>query len=255
MAYLKEVANPQTITERTSLGPVEFDAYLSQVRTQAEALRAAAIVAGPDADVPSCPNWTVRRLVRHIGRVHNQVGLSLDASPDGPPPKAERAPEDWDTLLTWWDAQVDTLVTKLAAVGPDSPAWAFKPGGTSGWWARRQAHETAIHRLDAEVAAGQDDRLLFDPELAADGIDEALTVMLAGDVAREGTVLFHAADAGRAWLVTVAGGTAQVGAATDVDADAAVVGTADAVYRAVWHRPSTAVVTGDHALVAALRNL
>jgi hypothetical protein len=32
-----------------------------------------------------------------------------------------------------------------------------------------------------------------------------------------------------------------------------VVGTADAVYRAVWGRPSTAVVSGDHELVNTLR--
>lgn len=218
------------------------------------ALRAAAVAVGPEADVPTCPNWTVRRLVRHIGRVHNQVGLSLDAAPDGPPPKAEQAPEDWDDLLAWWDVQVDTLLTKLAAKGPDSPAWTFVPGGDSGWWARRQAHETAIHRLDAEVAAGVDHQLLFDPEFAADGIDELLTVLLARHTTEgEGTVLVHAADAGRAWLVTLSGGRPAVSAATDFDADASVVGTADAVYRAVWHRPSTAVVTGDHTLIAALR--
>jgi hypothetical protein len=67
-------------------------------------------------------------------------------------------------------------------------------------------------------------------------------------------VLFHAADAGRAWLLTLTAGQAPtVGPATEIDADASVVGTADAVYRAAWRRPSTAVVNGDRSLVAALR--
>lgn len=90
---------------------------------------------------------------------------------------------------------------------------------------------------------------------AADGVDEALAVMVARfpvDVA--GTVLVHAADAGRAWQVTLADGQKPViGKATELDPDASLVGTADAVYRALWKRPSTAVVNGDPALVAALR--
>jgi hypothetical protein len=38
-----------------------------------------------------------------------------------------------------------------------------------------------------------------------------------------------------------------------IDADASVVGTADAVYRAVWGRPSHALKGGDLTLIAALR--
>ena len=67
-------------------------------------------------------------------------------------------------------------------------------------------------------------------------------------------MLFHAADAGRAWLVRLTRGEVpEVGPASDLDADASVVGTADAVYRAAWRRPSTAIVNGDRALVEALR--
>jgi uncharacterized protein (TIGR03083 family) len=236
---------------------VEFDYYLDQVREQATALRAAAVAAGPRAEVPTCPGWTVDSLVSHIARVHDRVVLALDADPAGDPPRPSRPPEDWDTLLTHWDERVDTMLAELARRGPDAPAWAF--GGHSGaaFWARRQAHETAIHRLDAEHAAHGDavPHLVFTPELAADGVDEVLTVMVTGHPATvAGTVLVHAADAGRAWLVTLTEGERpEITPATEIDTDAAVVGTADAVYRALWKRPSTAVVTGDPALVAALR--
>lgn len=240
---------------------MEFDAYLEHVSRQASALRAAAVSAGPDAEVPTCTDWTVLRLVRHIARVHNWVVLAMDTDPAQEPPKAERPPEDWDEALTWWDHQVEAMVTGLRKKGPDAPAWTFDTTGTAAFWARRQAHETAIHRLDAEHALhGSDvDQLLFDPELAADGIDEALTLMVPPQVRRQptelaGTALFHAADAGRAWLVTVEpGALPTIGPATELDSDASVVGTADAVYRATWHRPSSAVVTGDRALLAALR--
>jgi uncharacterized protein (TIGR03083 family) len=248
---------------------VDFAGFLDQVRTQATAMRAAAVAAGPAADVPTCPNWTVHKLVRHTARVHNWAVKAVQAKPGDTAEKADQPPEEWDALLAWWDAQLTTLLGELSGAGPDAPAWGFTPtvSTTGAFWARRQAHETAIHRLDAEHASagsGTSDSLpslVFDPEFAADGIDEALVIMVPRMLARnptdaEGTVLFHAADAGRAWLVRLSPGAApEVGPAEEpaIDADATVVGTADAVYRAVWHRPSGAVVNGNAALVDALR--
>ncbi len=236
---------------------MEYAEYLEETRKQAAALRAAAVAAGPGAEVPTCPGWTVHRLVRHIARVQAQVVLSLDADPAGEAPRTERPPEDWDELLAFWDDTVETVVAELGRRGPGQPAWAFAGFSGTTFWARRQAHETAVHRLDAEHAAHGADvpHLVFEPEPAADGIDEVLHVMVARfPVEGAGTVLVHAADAGRAWLVTLADGQQpEIGNGTVIDTDASLVGTADAVYRALWKRPSTAVVNGDPALVAALR--
>lgn len=236
---------------------VEFDAFLDQAEQQAGAMRAAVVKAGPDAEVPTTPGWNVHRLVSHIARVHDMVLLALDIDPDGPPPKTPRPPEEWDAVLAFWDERLHTMIAELRRRGPDAPCWTLGHTPTTRFWARRQAHELAIHRLDAEHAAHGDavGHLLFEPEFAADGIDEALTVMLARrPIEVTGTVLYHAADAGRAWLVTAtAGERPVVGPVTDLDADASVVGTADAVYRAVWGRPSTAVVGGDQTLAAGLR--
>lgn len=247
---------------------MEFQSYLDEVRRQADALRAAAVLAGPAADVPTCPKWTVHGLVQHIGRVHSWVVRALRTDPAGERPDRAQPPEDWDDTLSWWDEQVDAMLSGLRELGPDAPAWTFAGDRTAGFWARRQAHETAIHRLDAEHAlAGSADptavpSLVFEPRFAADGADEAIVLMIPPRIAREpvdvaGTVLYHAADAGRAWLVTLApGAPPEAGPVHDdaaIDTDASVVGTADAVYRAAWRRPSTAVVTGDRTLVAALR--
>jgi uncharacterized protein (TIGR03083 family) len=211
---------------------VDFPGFLGEVERQAAAMRAAAVTAGPDTPVPSCPGWTTLRLVSHIARVHNWVLGALDTDPAGNPPKAERPPEDWDALLVWWDNQVSTLVGKIRKLGPDAPAWTFDKNKTAAFWARRQAHETAIHRL------------MVVRKLTAEPADV------------EGTVLLHAADAGRAWLVTLTPGRPpEVGPVHEpaIDTDASVVGTADAVYRAAWGRPSTAIRGGDAELIAALR--
>jgi uncharacterized protein (TIGR03083 family) len=247
---------------------VDYARFVDEITEQAAALRAAAASTGPAAPVPTCPKWTMFDLVRHLGRVQQWSGRALTTDPEGESPHPDEAPSAWDQLLSWWDTQLGTLVDTLRQRQPEAPAWIFdsRSPHTAAFWARRQAHETAIHRLDAEHALAGSDRpdsvptLVFDPEFAADGIDEGLAVGLSRRAAREGTtvqgsVLFHAADAGRAWLVHLKPGQSlEIGPAEPaIDADASVVGTADAVYRAIWGRPSTAVRGGDHALITALR--
>jgi uncharacterized protein (TIGR03083 family) len=239
------------------------DLHHQAVRDQAAAFRSAVIQAGPNAEVSTCPGWDVRKLVQHLGRVYAMVALALTLEPGDERPKTPRPPADFDDALSWWDDQLTTMLRELSTSDPQRPVWSFFPGGTAETWTRRMAHETAIHRLDAEHALaglGPDHvhELIFDPQLAADGIDEMLTVLLParGDWAEresKGTVLYHAPDAGRAWLVEYRPGLPPLaGAPTDaaLEVDATVAGTADAVYRRVWGRPSTALVTGDATLAA-----
>ncbi|MGP4015155.1 maleylpyruvate isomerase family mycothiol-dependent enzyme [Saccharopolyspora sp. 5N708] len=240
---------------------MESDFHHRAFRAQAAAFRGAVVQAGPDAKVLTCPEWDVRRLVQHLARVYASVALALELEPGAERPRPERPPADFDDALTWWDDRLANLLHKLSTSDPTRPVWSFFPDGTAASWTRRMAHETAIHRLDAEHALaglGPDHvhDLIFDPELAADGIDEMLTVIMpvAGKWAEQelaGKVLYHAPDAGRAWLVEYQPGKPPVaGAPTDaaLEVDATVAGTADAVYRRVWGRPSTALITGNTAL-------
>jgi uncharacterized protein (TIGR03083 family) len=241
---------------------VDHQTNLAHVAEQADALRAAAVAAGPAAAVPTCPKWTVHDLVRHISDVHTMVAGALLQTRDSSRPEAGDAPADWDELLAYWDDIRATMLTRLAD-DPAKPVWSFVPdSGSIGWWGRRQAHETSIHRLDAEHAAHESvPTLLFDSEHAADGIDEVLTTIspyraLARrpEVTVEGELLVHAADAGQAWLLTAREGVVQVGRVEDsgTHADATLAGTADAVYRALWKRPSTAILNGRAELLTAV---
>ncbi|SDJ82409.1 TIGR03083 family protein [Actinopolyspora mzabensis] len=235
----------------------------ARLREHATALREAASGAGADAAVPTCPEWDVLQLVRHLGKVYAMVGQALRLDPEDSRPRPESAPREFDAALHWMDERLTELTTRLAAESPDRAVWSFFPGGTPRNWARRMVHETAIHRLDAEYAlpnGGSDERgLLFDAEFAADGIDEFLTMLLAvghdWSAARNtGRLLFHAVDVERAWLVTFEAGQSpsierRRGTATgDIEPEATVAGEADTLYRRVWGRPNTATTRGDREL-------
>lgn len=236
--------------------------FVQHLRTEYAALRAAAVAAGPDARVPTCPGWTVRDLVDHMGRTHSWALRALRTPLDADWVKADDRPADWDELLDWWDGKFAEFADTLAGTTSNTPAWSFVGPKTFAFWSRREAHETAIHRLDAEHALHGADvpSLLFDPEFAADGVDEYLTWMLTHvtrrrPVERAGRVLFHAADAGRAWEVRLTPGRPpEVGPITGsaTDEDATVAGTADALYRAAWGRPSGAITSGDRSLLDGL---
>jgi uncharacterized protein (TIGR03083 family) len=124
-------------------------------------------------------------------------------------------------------------------------------------WARRQAHETAIHRFDAEHAgqAGTS----FDPAFAADGIDEVLVAFAPrGDkfaIDSPKTMVVRATDTDDRWHVTMApdGITTVRG---EEPADVTLTGSASDLYLTLWNRgdDSTIEVEGDRDLLATWHN-
>lgn len=244
---------------------MDYAEFIETITEQSAAIRAVAVEAGPDADIATCTKWDVHALVQHLARVQGWAATAVADADAGTQPPRPEGPADFAELLPWWDEQLATLVDGLRAHEPADPAWAFGPNTPRSmlFWARRQAHEAAIHRLDVESALSDPPVTHFAPAFAADGIDEMLTWIAPLDqrwpeATLTGSVLYHAADAGRAWLVTFAPGA--VPTITDAAAalgggltsDATVAGTADAVYRAVWGRPSTAVRSGDAELGGAI---
>ena len=228
--------------------------YQSWIAIEARSLRTAAASVDPGTLVPTCPGWTVRRLVQHLGRVFEMVIRVLQAAdPQSPPGQVESTPGD---AFAIFDHQLSSMLELLAVTDPATPVWHFTPAApkTAAFWSRRMAHEVTVHRIDVEAAAGINS--VVDPDLAADGIDEVLTrwIQRRTDVwavgTHAGTVLYHAVDAGRAWTVRlVPGRLPQTLAEAVTKPDASVIGLADAVYRAAWGRPSGAVISGESTLV------
>ncbi len=156
---------------------MDYATYVEHVRRDGKRLAAAAS-GSLSRDVPSCPGWTVRDLVSHVAEVYEDkiARTALGRAPDPWPPEwpADRDPIEW-----LGDAH-GRLLEMFDANGPTTPSatW-WPPDQTVGFWARRMAHETAVHRTDAELAIGRPTPV--NAELAVDGVDEILVIMLEGD--------------------------------------------------------------------------
>jgi uncharacterized protein (TIGR03083 family) len=169
-------------------------------------------------------------------------------------------PDDAD-LLAWFGAGVDTLTRVLTQADPSLNCWTFLPAPSPlAMWARRQAHETSVHGVDAELAA-EGPVTPFPAPFAADGVGE----LLEGFVTRSGrlrseqerTLRVGCADAAGAWLVSIGpervrttqGDDGELGGAGSAECE--IAGTAEDLYLALWNRRQAGSlrVTGDRAVL------
>ena len=128
------------------------------------------------APVPSCPGWSVEDLVRHVGFVylHKVECMRQGRAPEPWPPEEAESVEPLAVLDDAWHR----LRARLLATPPWSPTYTwYEPDQTVGFWVRRMAQETVIHRIDAELALATAVQPVPD-DLAVDGVDEVLVVFL-----------------------------------------------------------------------------
>ena len=119
-------------------------------------MASAASAADLSGAVPTCPGWTVTRLVRHTGIVHRwatQIVATRAAARIEQRDLDVGLPDSEAGYPSWLAAGAAPLAAALRAAGPDTQVWAWGPVQSSGWWARRMLHETTVHRADAELAA------------------------------------------------------------------------------------------------------
>jgi uncharacterized protein (TIGR03083 family) len=215
---------------------MQRDEYLAVIRRDGEALLAAAQQV-PGARVRGCPEWDTGDLVWHIGAVHNFWGTVVDrrlTDPSGyePPTRPEPA-----ALVAFAREQLEFVSHVLEATDPATEVFTWTPDHTAGWVTRRMAHETIMHRWDAEDAAGID--ATIDAALASDGVDEFLSYFLrddAGDTsAGAASVHLHATDTPGEWVVRFGDGVPVV-TREHAKGDAAVRGPAADLLLALWHR-------------------
>ncbi|HIV57031.1 MAG TPA: maleylpyruvate isomerase family mycothiol-dependent enzyme [Candidatus Stackebrandtia faecavium] len=210
-----------------------------------------------DAPVPTCPEWTVRDLILHLVLVYRHKTECM---------RHGQAPSDWPpeidvhiSPLTQLRAAMADMLAEMTARGPHSHAYTwYGPDQTVGFWIRRMVHETVIHRVDAELAVGAPVHEISD-EIAADGIDELLTIFcdwssrqwideLSGllDELGTATIGIEAADTG--WTVAVRPDGITVEHEQREDVDVAVIAEPSPMLLWLWRRiPQDGIAVPDEA--------
>jgi uncharacterized protein (TIGR03083 family) len=223
-----------------------------------------ALVADPDGTVSWCGEWRVSDVVAHLGGAHLMAAKIIAGRPDTDMSvRSEiRPPEDTSALADWVAEVTAALVDELARADLEDPCWSWYPEDmTVGFWARRMAHETLVHRWDAERGAGVD-VVPMDPAEASDGIDEMLEVFVgltrvlfeapgAGESAH-----LHCTDTDGEWLITFPAPGERVVTREHAKGDVAFRGPAESLLLFLWGRDGGPVdVVGDRAVADRWREL
>lgn len=248
--------------------------YIGYVASEGDKFATAAGEGDLTVDIEACTGWDMRSLVRHLGLIHLWAAGTVVAAQDDwldamdIPDMARYWPElgsSWpdDTeLVSWYRATKDNLIRVLESAPADHQCFSFLPAPTPvTMWSRRQASEIAIHRFDAENARGIPSH--FDPEFAADMLDELLSGFAAQQRSRRPTKIeieservlhVHAGDVDQHWYLTI-GPRGTETARGGGDADLTVTATASDLYLHMWNRTgdSTLAFTGDAGVMDVWR--
>ncbi|MCW7940712.1 hypothetical protein AAW14_01380 [Streptomyces hygroscopicus] len=155
--------------------PLPYDSYRQAI--ERETLRFAEAVKGmdPATAVPSCPDWTLADLTRHVGALQRWFSTLLTRLVQEPPRSRDvdlGLPERAEEYADWVAAGVPDVAAVLRTTDPQAAMWAWGEDQRARFWARRMLFETLVHRVDAERAVGREPDI--DPVLAVDGVDEFL---------------------------------------------------------------------------------
>jgi uncharacterized protein (TIGR03083 family) len=184
-----------------SMTVLAHDRYCDEVITQTDLLRD--ILQGADlpVTVPTCPDWTLAELVRHLGGHLRSVEMAVrtrTAVEDPGRQVPDVAGPDGDDLVAldaWLAEGAARFADTLRDAGPDIEArvWAFQR--STAFWARRATNDLVIHRADAAGTVHADYAVA--PDLAADAIDELLELISDPQVAASSPRLAELRGPGR----------------------------------------------------------
>jgi uncharacterized protein (TIGR03083 family) len=174
-------------------------ALLDQTHTFGELIRGA----DPSTPVPTCPEWTLTQLFRHVGRGNRWSAQIISEERSAPLDPREvrdgKPPADIDGAIAWLNDGARLVLDAVDKVGAQTRVWTFLGPRPAGWWIRRRLHEVAVHHADASIAVG--DEFDLHADLAADAISEWIELMASGTapqppLERGQTMHLHATDEG-----------------------------------------------------------
>lgn len=215
--------------------------------------------AGLGASVPTTPDWSVRRLVAHLGMVHRWSAAVVRGEQLTPASVEQQGVDDPEPLEWLRDGAID-VVTAISRAPDDLAAMVFLANAPSprDFWARRQCHETTIHAVDAlsaglgrhPVAADVD---WISSRVALDGIDELLRGFLPRPVSRLRSedpqrIVVLPTEGDSAWVVDIGTHppqTAVVARAGVPEGDVVLEGDPVGLYLTLWNRSDEVAPVGS----------
>jgi uncharacterized protein (TIGR03083 family) len=216
--------------------------HLAVIAADSERIADLASRADLTRPVPSCPGWSMRDLVDHIGEVQRFWAENVRAADPGSPWQGDRLGYDETDPAGWMRGSTTSLLDALGDAGDEAPSWTWWGDPlTAGAVKRHQVQEAAVHRWDAEAALGTPNPL--DADAAHDGVGEFLEVMLGDDAGSlPGTVALVSSDTSGRWLV-----------GNGEHADAEITGAASDLVLLLYRRVDSHElgVTGDRDVVAS----
>jgi uncharacterized protein (TIGR03083 family) len=248
--------------------------YLESLAENVDQFVAAAEL-GLEPRVSACPEWTVGQLVVHLGDVYDFWSrLVENRIPDEAGVKAmheklagERTARDSaafsgsERALEYFRDRAAAIQRVLLAADPGQANWTWwPPNQTAGFVQRRMAHETTIHRWDAQAAHGVQ-QPVSPATVAADGIDEYLRNGLTGWPDEEANYAkasfhIHCTDTDGEWLIRAAENEVAL-SPEHAKADVAITGPATNLLLWLWERiPADGlIIHGDAELLDQLKGM
>ncbi|HUP75636.1 MAG TPA: maleylpyruvate isomerase family mycothiol-dependent enzyme [Acidimicrobiales bacterium] len=235
--------------------PLDKDVYLGAIEQEGQLLLAAAD-GNLGGIIPACPGWTVQTVLVHVARVYRSVAEHVATGATDMIRYAKTPSPDSFEVVSWVRESQAMVLDALGNADPAQPVWTWSDDKTAGFYQRRMAHETAMHRYDVEAATGTPTP--FDGDIATDGIAEFYEVVMPFNLARRevtlpsGSLHLHRSDGEGEWMITAVDGAVAV-TNEHGKGDAAVRGPASDLFVFAWHRgmPATLQIFGDEAVARA----
>jgi uncharacterized protein (TIGR03083 family) len=239
---------------------LSLDDHLEAIARSGAALSEAAAAAGLEAKVPTCPAWNVTKLLLHQGMVHRWAAANLRGERDHDTAASQAEGKAAASLLDWYSEGLDALVDTVRATAEDATAMVFLRDAPPPrrFWARRQAHETTIHSVDAIAARARRwptaADVAIDPLLAADGIDELLMGFITRGKGQLHSpepyrLLVRTDDTDHAWTLRISDGPILTTPGAIERPEVVFSGTAVQLCLSLWNRAEELTTNGRSDLI------
>lgn len=181
-----------------------------------EAQRFADVLADVDeaAPVPTCPDWDAKALLWHLTGVHRFWADVLEHDPQADHEiealdlEGKEPPATIAEILALRERATADLIAQLHALPDEETRWTWSDHDqTVGFTRRMQTYEATMHRVDAELTAGEDVSPIG-ADVAAGAVDQCIDVMwgLLPEWAQQeslAVVELRAGDTEQRWLVEI----------------------------------------------------